>query len=86
MTIALFVLMIAITLAGLAYPLFGPAAAPAAVTGRGGCAACGRALEEGEMYCPQCGAPAGRRCASCGRSLDSDDVYCPGCGKKVGEG
>lgn len=87
MTIALFVVMILITLAGLAYPLFGAAAAPAlAAAGGRPCVACGHALEGDEAFCPRCGAPVGRRCPSCGRSLDPDDAYCPGCGRKAAEG
>jgi RNA polymerase subunit RPABC4/transcription elongation factor Spt4 len=87
MAIAVFVVMIVITLAGMAYPLFGAATAlrPAVSSAAAaGCSSCGRLLTEDELFCPQCGAPAGHRCASCGRALDADDVYCPGCGKKVG--
>jgi len=92
MAIAAFVIMVLITLAGLAYPLLGATSAPvgpkreARATAAGACVSCGRALADDELFCPRCGTPAGRRCAACGRSLDADDVYCPGCGAKAGEG
>jgi len=94
MAIALFVLMLALTLVGVGYPLFSANLAKAGSlrqVGRAGvCAACGRALDGDEAFCPGCGAPvdaaAGGHCTHCGRALDGDELFCPGCGTKTGEG
>lgn len=92
MEIALFVVMLAGTLAVLAYPLFRPAEAAIGFAGGAAdaCAQCGRALSGDEAFCPGCGAPVAAaagaaRCAHCGRELDGDETFCPRCGRRVQE-
>ncbi|MGQ9667439.1 MAG: zinc ribbon domain-containing protein [Anaerolineae bacterium] len=89
MALSIVLLMAGLTIFMLAYPLWqGNAAArvrPAAVeTSRAGrCVTCGRALEPDELFCPQCGTPAGARCPQCGRALAGDERFCPQCGTKL---
>ena len=91
MEIAIFVIMLAGTLAILFYPLLRPAGALLAAASAGGaaCAQCGRALDADDAFCPGCGTPAARaaglRCRHCGRDLDGDETFCPRCGKKTRE-
>lgn len=96
MEIAAFVIMTLITLTGIAYPLWKPQEAPGVIFAPGPivdleagrqnmlCRNCGRALQEDEQFCPQCGAPAGDRCSNCGRILEGDELFCPGCGARIG--
>jgi RNA polymerase subunit RPABC4/transcription elongation factor Spt4 len=98
MVIALFVIMLALTLVGIGYPLFSAnlATSNLAKVGNlrkvaGVCTACGRHLAGDEAFCPGCGAAASGpatagRCVHCGRTLEGDELFCPGCGKKTGEG
>jgi predicted amidophosphoribosyltransferase len=87
--IAIFAVMLAITLVILAYPLLRreavPAGAPNTSEAVGVCASCGRPLEADDAFCPQCGAPVGARCPACGRRLEGDERFCPRCGRPVGK-
>jgi len=96
MEIIVFVIMMAITVAGLAYPLWRRPAAQVAVASvieqaevipahDVPCTNCGRALKVDERFCPGCGTPVGDRCNNCGRVLDGDEAFCPGCGTKIGQ-
>ncbi len=50
------------------------------------CPNCKKALEEGAVFCPDCGTKAlpNRRCPLCGQTLEEDMLYCPECGSFVG--
>lgn len=51
------------------------------------CSHCGARLQGHAVYCPKCGAKAGRaamvHCGSCGAGMDPEDTFCSKCGGKV---
>ena len=49
-----------------------------------GCGRCGAALEDGDRFCGECGAPVGA-CPSCGAPLTPGKRFCRACGAAVAE-
>lgn len=52
------------------------------------CANCGKPLDPGVKFCPECGtkvAPQKLVCSACGMELNPSVKFCPECGTKVGE-
>ncbi|WP_435335006.1 double zinc ribbon domain-containing protein [Haloarchaeobius sp. TZWWS8] len=48
------------------------------------CTQCGDALDDGHVYCPNCGEKASRRAfCECGDEVRSDWAFCPGCGRRT---
>lgn len=60
-----------------------PAAAPQAATVP--CVSCGKPIEVGSRFCPECGAAqrAVAKCTGCGGELQPGTKFCPVCGQKV---
>ncbi|MDY7083238.1 MAG: zinc-ribbon domain-containing protein [Halobacteria archaeon] len=51
------------------------------------CAQCGEEVEDGHMYCPNCGAKATQRLfCECGDEIRSDWSFCPRCGRRTPSG
>lgn len=51
------------------------------------CKYCGAQVEDGYLFCTECGKPIlqGNNCPHCGASIDDDDAFCCNCGKKIVE-
>ncbi len=54
------------------------------------CKNCGTPLEDGALFCGECGTKteienSGTYCKNCGTEVFEDDSFCPSCGKKVDE-
>jgi hypothetical protein len=48
------------------------------------CTQCGESLDEGDVYCSNCGEKASRRTfCECGDELRTDWAYCPTCGRRT---
>ncbi len=47
------------------------------------CMNCQALLEEGQMFCPECGASQKKVCPQCGAEIRDDQAFCPSCGQKV---
>ncbi|WP_435361196.1 double zinc ribbon domain-containing protein [Haloarchaeobius sp. DFWS5] len=48
------------------------------------CTQCGESLDEGHVYCPNCGEKASRRAfCDCGDEVRSDWAFCPSCGRRT---
>jgi len=48
------------------------------------CAQCGEELEDGHVYCPNCGEKAARRVfCDCGDEIRTDWSFCPSCGRRT---
>ncbi|MFP4196929.1 MAG: zinc-ribbon domain-containing protein [Methanomassiliicoccales archaeon] len=47
------------------------------------CRECGAPLEEGDLFCGQCGSRTRRECPSCGSELREGDRFCRRCGEPV---
>ena len=47
-----------------------------------GCGRCGATLDEGDLFCGDCGAPAGG-CPSCGQPLTPGKRFCRYCGSTL---
>lgn len=49
------------------------------------CTQCGQMLEDGQLFCTQCGTPVPdkKRCTACGAELDEELNFCPQCGQKI---
>jgi class 3 adenylate cyclase/predicted ATPase len=50
-----------------------------------GCGRCGALLEDGDLFCGDCGAPAGG-CPSCGKPLTPGKRFCRYCGASLADG
>ena len=51
---------------------------------RSRCGQCGEAIDEGHVYCPNCGEKRSRRVfCECGDELRTDWSFCPGCGRRT---
>lgn len=52
------------------------------------CANCGTPLENGDYFCPNCGAAKGapkkNRCGKCGTELEEGQLFCANCGQRAG--
>lgn len=48
------------------------------------CIACGKEIERGSAFCPNCGASQTIKnaCKNCGREFVGDEIFCPSCGTK----
>ncbi|WP_129114610.1 double zinc ribbon domain-containing protein [Halegenticoccus tardaugens] len=48
------------------------------------CGQCGEGMNEGDVYCPNCGEKASHRVfCECGDEVRSDWAFCPGCGRRT---
>lgn len=48
------------------------------------CAQCGEGLDDGHVYCPNCGEKAARRLfCDCGDEVRTDWSFCPSCGRRT---
>ncbi|MFB6108725.1 MAG: zinc ribbon domain-containing protein [Haloplanus sp.] len=48
------------------------------------CAQCGENMDEGHVYCPNCGEKSSHRVfCDCGDELRSDWAFCPSCGRRT---
>lgn len=48
------------------------------------CRQCGETVDEGHVYCPNCGEKAVNRAfCDCGDEIRSDWAFCPGCGRRT---
>lgn len=48
------------------------------------CRQCGETIDEGHVYCPNCGEKAvNRTFCDCGDEVRSDWAFCPGCGRRT---
>lgn len=48
------------------------------------CVQCGEELDQGHVYCPNCGEKTAQRAfCECGDELRSDWAFCPGCGRRT---
>ena len=48
------------------------------------CAQCGENVDEGHVYCPNCGEKASRRLfCDCGDEIRTDWAFCPSCGRRT---
>ena len=47
------------------------------------CMNCQALLEDGQMFCPECGASQKKVCMQCGAEVQDDQAFCPSCGQKV---
>ena len=71
-------------------PSAGSASAASALVGAFKCPKCGKALQPGAKFCPNCGAkipqPAAtpQFCPNCGKQLKPGAKFCPNCGTKIG--
>jgi len=63
-----------------------PSEAPEDVSdaGRSTCPQCGENVEDGNVYCPNCGTKKSRRVfCDCGDEIRSDWAFCPSCGRRT---
>lgn len=47
------------------------------------CTKCGKPLNAGAKFCPECGTPVHFYCPECGTTLAAGSKFCPECGKKL---
>jgi len=48
------------------------------------CPSCGYQIEQGDVFCGQCGMPVSeKKCPSCGAKLRPSDKFCRKCGRKI---
>lgn len=47
------------------------------------CMRCQALLEEGQVFCPECGASQKKVCQQCGSEVQDDQAFCSSCGQKV---
>ena len=47
------------------------------------CFSCGKEIQKGVKFCPECGAKQEKRVCKCGATIDDGAKFCPECGEKI---